>query len=176
VEAALDDVNLQRFLGLVHEFREGAQLIIVSHQKRTMEAADALYGVTMAPGGSSKVISQKVPRHRADGVGDGEGGRDGVGDGEGGRDGTPESVEGLERRDGSPAVGVEKGVVLGDVLPQAASGEVRFTDPGPIVTTSSSSVPPYRAESDQRVEDDANGGGQVPDERIDAEPVRGTDQ
>jgi chromosome segregation protein len=64
VEAALDDVNLQRFLGLVHEFRGEAQLIIVSHQKRTMEAADALYGVTMAPGGSSKVISQRVPRHR----------------------------------------------------------------------------------------------------------------
>ena len=64
VEAALDDVNLQRFLGLVHEFREGAQLIIVSHQKRTMEAADALYGVTMAPGGSSKVVSQRVPRHK----------------------------------------------------------------------------------------------------------------
>ena len=51
-----------RFLGLVHEFRDEAQLIIVSHQKRTMEAADALYGVTMAPGGSSKVVSQKVPR------------------------------------------------------------------------------------------------------------------
>ncbi|MGO9028720.1 MAG: hypothetical protein ACLQOZ_08865, partial [Acidimicrobiales bacterium] len=64
VEAALDDVNLHRFLGLVHEFREEAQLIIVSHQKRTMEAADALYGVTMAPGGSSKVVSQKVPRRR----------------------------------------------------------------------------------------------------------------
>jgi chromosome segregation protein len=66
VEAALDDVNLQRFLGLVHEFRAEAQLIIVSHQKRTMEAADALYGVTMAPGGSSRVISQKVPRHRGE--------------------------------------------------------------------------------------------------------------
>jgi chromosome segregation protein len=64
VEAALDDVNLLRFLSLVHEFREEAQLIIVSHQKRTMEAADALYGVTMAPGGSSKVVSQKVPRNR----------------------------------------------------------------------------------------------------------------
>ena len=62
VEAALDDVNLQRFLGLVHEFRDEAQLIIVSHQKRTMEAADALYGVTMAPGGSSQVLSQRVPR------------------------------------------------------------------------------------------------------------------
>ena len=50
VEAALDDVNLHRFLGLVREFRDEAQLIIVSHQKRTMETGDALYGVTMAPG------------------------------------------------------------------------------------------------------------------------------
>jgi chromosome segregation protein len=62
VEAALDDVNLHRFLDLLHEFRGEAQLIIVSHQKRTMEAADALYGVTMMPGGSSKVVSQKVSR------------------------------------------------------------------------------------------------------------------
>ncbi len=60
VEAALDDVNLHRFLDLVHEFRREAQLIIVSHQKRTMEAADILYGVTMQPGGSSKVLSEKV--------------------------------------------------------------------------------------------------------------------
>ena len=54
VEAALDDVNLHRFLDLVHEFREEAQLLIVSHQKRTMEAADCLFGVTMQPGGSSQ--------------------------------------------------------------------------------------------------------------------------
>ena len=60
VEAALDDVNLHRFLDLVHEFRQEAQLLIVSHQKRTMEAADVLYGVTMEPGGSSKVISERV--------------------------------------------------------------------------------------------------------------------
>jgi chromosome segregation protein len=66
VEAALDDVNLHRFLDLLHEFRDEAQLIIVSHQKRTMEAADALYGVTMAPGGSSKVVSQKVRREPDD--------------------------------------------------------------------------------------------------------------
>jgi chromosome segregation protein len=64
VEAALDDVNLHRFLGLLHEFRAEAQLIVVSHQKRTMESADALYGVTMTPGGSSKVVSQKVNGHR----------------------------------------------------------------------------------------------------------------
>jgi len=60
VEAALDDMNLHRFLDLVAEFRREAQLIIVSHQKRTMEAADCLYGVTMQPGGSSKVVSEKV--------------------------------------------------------------------------------------------------------------------
>jgi chromosome segregation protein len=63
VEAALDDVNLHRFLGLIREFRHEAQLIIVSHQKRTMETGDALYGVTMKPGGSSQVVSQRVP-HR----------------------------------------------------------------------------------------------------------------
>jgi chromosome segregation protein len=56
VEAALDDVNLSRFLGLLAEFRRDAQLLVVSHQKRTMEAADCLLGVTMQPGGSSKVI------------------------------------------------------------------------------------------------------------------------
>jgi chromosome segregation protein len=60
VEAALDDVNLHRFLDLIHEFREEAQLVIVSHQKRTMEAADCLYGVTMQPGGSSKVVSERM--------------------------------------------------------------------------------------------------------------------
>ncbi|CAB5026779.1 unannotated protein [freshwater metagenome] len=60
VEAALDDVNLHRFLGLVEEFRNDAQLLIVSHQKRTMEAADCLYGVTMQPGGSSRVVSERV--------------------------------------------------------------------------------------------------------------------
>jgi chromosome segregation protein len=60
VEAALDDVNLHRFLDLVHEFRHEAQLLIVSHQKRTMEAGDCLYGVSMPPGGSSRVVSQRV--------------------------------------------------------------------------------------------------------------------
>jgi len=60
VEAALDDINLHRFLDLVSEFQQEAQLLIVSHQKRTMEAADVLYGVSMAPGGSSRVLSEKV--------------------------------------------------------------------------------------------------------------------
>ena len=60
VEAALDDVNLHRFLDLVHEFRDEAQLVIVTHQKRTMEAGDILYGVTMPPGGSTRVVSQRA--------------------------------------------------------------------------------------------------------------------
>ena len=60
VEAALDDVNLHRFLALVDEFRSDAQLVIVTHQKRTMEAADCLQGVSMKPGGSSMVVSERV--------------------------------------------------------------------------------------------------------------------
>jgi chromosome segregation protein len=60
VEAALDDVNLHRFLGLLRQFRNDAQLLVVSHQKRTMEAADCLFGVSMAPGGSSRVVSERV--------------------------------------------------------------------------------------------------------------------
>jgi chromosome segregation protein len=60
VEAALDEVNLMRFLALLEEFRDEAQLVVVSHQKRTMEIADALYGVTMQPGGASKVVSERL--------------------------------------------------------------------------------------------------------------------
>lgn len=59
VEAALDDANLQRFLDLVAEFRRESQLIVVSHQRRTMESADVLYGVSMPPGGSSVVVSER---------------------------------------------------------------------------------------------------------------------
>ncbi len=68
VEAALDDMNLSRFLALLEEFRSEAQLIVVSHQKRTMEAADILYGVTMKPGGSSKVVTEKVDERKAGSV------------------------------------------------------------------------------------------------------------
>jgi chromosome segregation protein len=60
VEAALDDVNLQRFLGLVNELEERAQILIVTHQKRTMEAADILYGVSMAKDGVSHVVAQRM--------------------------------------------------------------------------------------------------------------------
>jgi chromosome segregation protein len=60
VEAALDDVNLQRFLGLLDGFRGTSQLLVVSHQKRTMEVADVLYGVAIRPDGVSKVISERL--------------------------------------------------------------------------------------------------------------------
>ncbi len=60
VEAALDDVNLHRFLDLVREFRDEAQLLIVTHQRRTMEAGDCMFGVSMPPGGSTKVVSQRM--------------------------------------------------------------------------------------------------------------------
>jgi len=61
VEAALDDVNLGRLLTLMHQLREHSQLIIITHQKRTMEIADALYGVTMR-NGVTEVISQRLGR------------------------------------------------------------------------------------------------------------------
>jgi chromosome segregation protein len=60
VEAALDDANLRRFLRIVDEFRQRAQLLIVTHQQQTMEAADVLYGVTMEPGGSSQVVRKDM--------------------------------------------------------------------------------------------------------------------
>ena len=60
VEAALDDTNLGRLLGVFEELREKSQLIVITHQKRTMEIADALYGVTMRGDGVSEVISQRI--------------------------------------------------------------------------------------------------------------------
>ncbi len=60
VEAALDDVNLGRLLGIYEELREDSQMLVITHQKRTMEVADALYGVTMREDGVSTVISQRL--------------------------------------------------------------------------------------------------------------------
>jgi len=60
VEAALDDTNLQRLLLVFDELRESSQLIVITHQRRTMEAADALYGITMRGDGVSAVISQQL--------------------------------------------------------------------------------------------------------------------
>jgi chromosome segregation protein len=61
VEAALDDLNITRFLSLLQQYSSRAQFIVVTHQKRTMEAADSLYGVSMGSDGISKVISRKLP-------------------------------------------------------------------------------------------------------------------
>src|SRR5213079_3412097 len=60
VEAALDDANLGRLLEIFRELQEDSQLIVVTHQKRTMEIADALYGVTMRGDGVTTVISQRM--------------------------------------------------------------------------------------------------------------------
>ncbi len=61
VEAALDDLNIDRFLELLRTYSGQAQFIVVTHQKRTMEAADSLYGVSMGSDGVSKVISRRLP-------------------------------------------------------------------------------------------------------------------
>ena len=71
VEAALDDVNLQRLLGILEELRADSQLIVITHQKRTMEIADALYGVTMRGDGVTTVIGQRLRDGGEPGQGDG---------------------------------------------------------------------------------------------------------
>jgi chromosome segregation protein len=60
VEAALDDTNLGRLLEIYEELRDHSQLLVITHQKRTMEVADALYGVSMRGDGVSAVISQRL--------------------------------------------------------------------------------------------------------------------
>jgi chromosome segregation ATPase len=72
VEAALDDANIDRFLQLIRRFSDRAQFVIVTHQKRTMDAADVLYGVSMGGDGVTKVVSRKLPREVAEGEEDGE--------------------------------------------------------------------------------------------------------
>jgi chromosome segregation protein len=62
VEAALDDTNIARFVELLRRYSDRAQFVVVTHQKRTMEAADVLYGVTMGPDGVSQVVSRRLPR------------------------------------------------------------------------------------------------------------------
>ena len=65
VEAALDDLNIDRFLGLLRQYSSRAQFIVVTHQKRTMDAADSLYGVSMAADGISKVVSRRLTEAEA---------------------------------------------------------------------------------------------------------------
>jgi chromosome segregation ATPase len=66
VEAALDDANIDRFLQLIRRFSDRAQFVIVTHQKRTMDAADVLYGVSMGGDGITKVVSRRLPREVAE--------------------------------------------------------------------------------------------------------------
>lgn len=61
VEASLDDINLQRFIRLLKEMKPQTQFIVITHQRRTMEVADSLYGITMHSDGISKIVSQKMP-------------------------------------------------------------------------------------------------------------------
>jgi chromosome segregation protein len=67
VEAALDDANIDRFLQLIRRFSDRAQFVIVTHQKRTMDAADVLYGVSMGGDGVTKVVSRRLPREVEEG-------------------------------------------------------------------------------------------------------------
>jgi chromosome segregation protein len=65
VEAALDDTNIGRFVDLLRRYSDRAQFVVITHQKRTMEAADVLYGVTMGGDGVSQVVSRRLPREEA---------------------------------------------------------------------------------------------------------------
>ncbi|HSL65352.1 MAG TPA: AAA family ATPase, partial [Gaiellaceae bacterium] len=65
VEAALDDTNIGRFVELLRRYADRAQFVVITHQKRTMEAADVLYGVTMGADGISEVVSRRLPREEA---------------------------------------------------------------------------------------------------------------
>jgi chromosome segregation protein len=62
VEAALDDTNIGRFVELLRRYSDRAQFVVITHQKRTMEAADVLYGVTMGSDGISQIVSRRLPR------------------------------------------------------------------------------------------------------------------
>jgi len=115
VEAALDDLNLDRFLTLLRRYANRAQFIVITHQKRTMEAADWLYGVSMADNGVSKVLSRRLPKEEGPpqvvAVQDPPRGAVAVGsDGEAGgeKDPAPAESEGVE-------AGGEKGIETGDL-------------------------------------------------------------
>jgi len=68
VEAALDDTNIGRFVELLRRYADRAQFVVITHQKRTMEAADILYGVTMGGNGVSQIVSRRLPREEAEAV------------------------------------------------------------------------------------------------------------
>jgi chromosome segregation protein len=93
VEAALDDLNLDRFLALLRRYSDRAQFIVITHQKRTMEAADWLYGVSMGGNGVSKVLSRRLPPE-AVAAQDGEDAPQGIHGAEG-TQGAEDSAEGI---------------------------------------------------------------------------------
>jgi chromosome segregation ATPase len=101
VEAALDDANIDRFLQLIRRFSDRAQFVIVTHQKRTMDAADVLYGVTMGGDGVTKVVSRRLPREA----------------------GAEEQVEDVSSPPPFAGVGAERNGPATGVLGQAAPGE-----------------------------------------------------
>jgi chromosome segregation protein len=72
-EAALDDANIDRFLQLIRRFSDRAQFIVVTHQKRTMDAADVLYGASMGGDGVTRVVSRRLPREEGDEDGEASG-------------------------------------------------------------------------------------------------------
>ena len=66
IDAALDEMNLNRYIWLVKKFAQGKQVIIITHQKKTMEIADTIYGITMQSNGMSKIVSEKVKKQDAE--------------------------------------------------------------------------------------------------------------
>jgi chromosome segregation protein len=94
VEAALDDANIDRFLQLIRRFSDRAQFVIVTHQKRTMDAADVLYGVSMGGDGVTKVVSRRLPREVAEDGGE-------VEDSEAAEAAAPPPFAGMAEEDGS---------------------------------------------------------------------------
>ncbi len=110
VEAALDDANIDRFLQLIRRFANRAQFVIVTHQKRTMDAADILYGVTMGGDGVTKVISRRLPREAEEGAEEAE-----------------EAVKGqeaVEAEEGEFVPAPFAGIAPADEAPGAALGEM----------------------------------------------------
>ena len=78
IEAALDDVNIGRLVKLLRDYRERSQFVIITHQKRTMEAADVLYGVTMGADGASQVVSARMAEEEIEKEESARGGRPGA--------------------------------------------------------------------------------------------------
>jgi chromosome segregation ATPase len=112
VEAALDDANIDRFLQLIRRFSDRAQFVIVTHQKRTMDAADVLYGVSMGGDGVTKVVSRRLPREIAEDGGQVE------------SEAAPPPFAGVVEDETSPGTGEEPGPP-GLIGEQPAAGPAR---------------------------------------------------